>query len=180
MWLWSAIVLAIIAGIIVFALLRGSLTEPKDVAGLVASLRPVNPKSLAQLTSQADDSLLRRRLTKRQYRRLRIQRNFVIRSYCLVALRNCSVLQIYGQVLQRESDLETRKFGRELASVCLSLRLRLLAAVLSAQLEILVPAFEMDLATISRIYASAGRHLMNSPQCRASLARVLEQAFPAA
>ena len=191
MWLWIAVTLFVVAGFVVFTLLRGRFSEPKNIDELVRMLKPVSPRALSQLTSKSDDELLRKTVPLKRYRILRRQRFLALKAYCLTALENCAALQAYGQALQRSSDfgrgefgqpdLETRQFGRELAAVCLSLRLQLLRAVAAAQLSIWLPDLEIDLTAISGIYASKGEHLLSSSKYRTSVVRrVLEQAFPVA
>ena len=178
-WLWSALTVAILAAVLVFKLLRGSLSEPKDLSKLVSMLQPVNPKSLAQLMSREDDAFLKNALPKQQYRHLRKQRFLVLRCYCRAALRNCDLLQSWGQALQRESDVETRNFGREIASACLQLRPQLWKAIAVAQLGAWLPGVNVDSADISRVYASAGQRLMSRVGPRVTMIRgILEQAFP--
>lgn len=190
MWLWIAVTVFGVAGLVVFTLLGGRFSEPKNIDELVKMLKPVSPRALSQLTSKADDELLKRTLPLKQYRILRRQRFLTLKAYCLAALRNCAALQSYGQALQRSSDfgrgefglpdLETRQFGTELASVCLRLRLQLLKAVAIAQLGIWMPSLEMDVTRVSGFYASTGEHLINSSRHYAVVVRrVLEQAFPA-
>lgn len=191
MWLWIAVTLFVVAGFVVFTLLRGRFSEPKNIDDLVRMLKPVSPRALSQLTSKSDDELLRKTVPLKRYRILRRQRFLTLKAYCLRALENCAALQAYGQALQRSSDfgrgefgqpdLETRRFGRELAAVCLRLRLQLLRAVALAQLGVWLPGVEIDLGAFSGIYASASEHLMNSSNGgTAVVRRVLEQAFPAA
>lgn len=177
-WFWVAFVLVIVAGLVVFKLLGGSLSEPKDFSQLVLRLRPVNPRSLAQLTSREDDELLRRSLSKRQYRLLRKQRLLVLRRYCGAALGNCEVLQSCGQVLQRDADPDTRQLGRHLASACLRLRAQLLQTILFAHLGVWIPILNTDPAVVSHGYATLAQSLTSLSESKsATIRKALEQAF---
>jgi hypothetical protein len=178
-WLLSSVAVFLLTCLFIFKLLRGSLSNPKDVTDLVAQLRPVNPKALAQLTSKADDVLLKKSLPPEQYRRLRRQKLLTLRAYCRAALRNSDILQSYGQALQREPDPETRDFGRQLASSALHLRPQLLYAIALAQLGSWVPGLDVDAAAVSRVYAVTSDRLRSSLASKPAIVRqLLERSFP--
>jgi len=171
-------VLTVVAGTIIFKLLRGSLSTPKDLTTLVGGLQPVDPKSLAQLVSPEDDTLLKRSLSPPKYRALKKQRLLVLRAYYRTALKNCSVLQACGEALQRGRDLEARDFGTQLASASLTLRVGLLQAITLVQIAAWFPGLEIDIAQVSKAYAATAKELRTLSWSRPdSLQKLVEQAF---
>lgn len=171
-------ILVIIAGAFIFKLLWGSLSVPKDLTTLVNALQPVDPKSLAQLACQEDDTLLKRSLPPPKYRALKKQRLLVLRAYYRTALKNCSVLQACGAALQQGKDLESRDFGTQLAGASLTLRVRLLQAITLVQISAWFPAFEIDIAQVSKAYAATAKELRTLSWSRPdSLQKLVEQAF---
>ena len=172
------VVLVVPAGAVIFKLLRGSLSTPKDLTTLVSALQPVDPKALAQLTSPQDDTLLKRNLPPPKYRALKRQRLLVLRAYYRTALKNCSVLQACGEALQQGKDLEARDFGAQLASASLTLRVRLLQAITLVQISAWFPALDIDIAQVSGAYAATAKELRTLSWSRPdSLQKLVEQAF---
>jgi len=171
-------VLVVLAGAVIFKLLWGSLSAPRDLTALVNALQPVDPKSLAQLTSPKDDTLLKHSLPPPKYRALKKQRLLVLRAYYRTALRNCSVLQACGEALQRGKDLEARDFGTQLATASLTLRVRLLQAIILVQISAWFPGVEIDVVQLSRTYAATAKELRTLSWSRPdSLQKLVEQAF---
>lgn len=177
-WLWSTVAIAAIAGFLLVKLLRGSLSQPKDIEPLLAQLQPVNPKSLAQLTSVEDDLLLKRSVPPARYRQLRKKRLLALSLYCRAALKNCAILQSYGQVLQRSIDFETRQFGITLASAALHLRPQLFRAIALAQIGAYSPHFRFEPAGLSGAYDKIAKNLLTTSRSESGeIKAVLARAF---
>lgn len=124
-WIAIILVLGTVALFAIYGLLRGSLEHPRNLAEMVERLRPINPASLQHLASRREDEFLRKRIPSREYRRLRNLRMQALRAYYSNALKNCSLLLAYGQLLGAHADPAHVQFGRDLCRVTLQLRFAL-------------------------------------------------------
>ena len=121
-----AVLLLIIASVLFFKLLLGAVQHPANLVELLNHLEPVNAASFRHLASYSDDHYLRANVSRKDYLRLKHLRLKAVHAYYLSALRNSSLLLAYGEVLATSQHSTFVKFGSEIRSAAMELRMALL------------------------------------------------------
>jgi hypothetical protein len=157
-----AIVLVIFAALSLILILRLTVSRSLQVSGevgLAAKIQPIDVEAFRNLVDPAEDDYLRRRLSPRQFRRVRRERLRAVSAYVRVAGHNASLLVRIGTSALEAGDAQVSDAAHRLVNDALLLRRNATYAILKIYVTRALPAAGLPASTVlssyERITASA-------------------------
>ena len=157
-----AIVLSIIAALSLVLILRITVSRSLQVSGaakLAGQIQPIDVEAFRNLMDPAEEEYLRRRLSGRQFRRVRRERLRATAAYVRVAGRNAALLVRIGNGALESGNEHVSEAAHRLVNDALLLRRNATYAMLKIYAARAVPAFDLTatpvLNSYERITASA-------------------------
>jgi hypothetical protein len=150
----SMIVVAVVlAACMVVLAVRGGVSmgtgDPNE------AMQPIHLPALLNLLDESQQDYLRAKLPKRDFTKLRRQRNKALLVYVKRIATNSAVLMRYAHAAMQVSDAETAAAGRELLQSALSTRISALKAMGSLYIAVVMPSSARNLGDAITRYSNA-------------------------